>query len=199
MLADLTTPERILAAAVAIAEDPSRRSLSVEAVARQSGLSRQTIYKHYRSRAELVAAVVSFEARAFNEGVKEATAGASKPLEALEALFATGLAQMRSHRILDSRLAANPEIMLPIFADPDGLAAEALFVPALDESLEALAPEAGGSERAATRDVLVRLMLSYAVQRPTEEVEALARRLARASAGMLAVPADPAPESSLRA
>jgi AcrR family transcriptional regulator len=65
------TRRRILDAATRCFERHSIRHTSMEEVARESGMSRQTIYRHFQAKEELVAAVSVRKAQAVTDLVRE--------------------------------------------------------------------------------------------------------------------------------
>ena len=67
----LTTRRRILDAACRCFDRHSIRHTSMDEVARESGMSRQTIYRHFQAKEELVAAVSVQKSEAVTELVRE--------------------------------------------------------------------------------------------------------------------------------
>jgi AcrR family transcriptional regulator len=67
----LNTRRRILDAACRCFDRHSIRHTSMEEVARESGMSRQTIYRHFQAKEELVAAVAKLKAEGVTELVQE--------------------------------------------------------------------------------------------------------------------------------
>ncbi len=71
----LNTRRRILDAASRCFDRHSIRHTSMEEVARESGMSRQTIYRHFQAKEELVAAVSVLKAEAVTALVRERISG----------------------------------------------------------------------------------------------------------------------------
>ncbi len=69
------TRRRILDAACRCFDRDSIRHTSMEEVARESGMSRQTIYRHFQAKEELVAAVARVKAQSVTDLVRERIEG----------------------------------------------------------------------------------------------------------------------------
>jgi AcrR family transcriptional regulator len=159
--------------------------LSVGDVARRAGLSRQTLYKHFASREELITRAVVRETGRLVEQVIAAAEPIEDPVASLEVAIATALRLVRGHPLLDRLIATEPEALLPLLIDAPGTVQGAVGAIArrmLEDRLPDVAPAAiaGGA------DVLSRMLLSYAVRPPDQPVEQVAAFLAAAIAGGVA-------------
>ena len=186
-----SVPERLLDATVEVAADHGLARLSVADVAKRAGLSRQTLYKHFATRDELIAQAVLREAGRMVEEVIAAAERHDDPVDSLEAAIVATLRVTRSHPLLDRLLATEPEALLPLLIDGDGSVLGAVEVIA-HQMLEARLPELSAAQVQAGADLLSRMLISYAVRPPAGDPDAVARFLSTAVvAGVIAAPADP--------
>lgn len=186
-----SVPERLLDAAVEVAADHGLARLSVADVAKRAGLSRQTLYKHFATRDELVAQAVLREAGAMVEAVIAAAEVHEDPIDSLEAAILTSLEVARTHPLLDRLLATEPEALLPLLIDGEGSVLGAIDVIAR-RMLEARMPELSDAQVRAGADLLSRMLVSYGVRPPATDAATVARVLSTAVvAGVVAAPADP--------
>jgi AcrR family transcriptional regulator len=179
------TRARILDAAFDAVATFGLARLTVEDVARQAGLSRQSVYRYFASRDELIGALVLREVDAILEGVREANARHAD-LEAAvgeSALFC--LRTLRRHPLLDRLLAWEPETLLPHLTTRAGP-----VIARAREVLEDMAAERVGVRSRLvhrTADVAVRAIVSYALTPSEDEPEDIAAELARILASALEV------------
>lgn len=140
--------------------------LSLADVAKRAHLSRQTLYRYFPSKADLLEAVVRREEQRFRDAIRTATRGAPDDRAALRIAIATTLDAIRTHPLVERLLETEPETLVPYLAvgglpGPDtphlmtGLLSQ--LVPDLEHR---------DAERAA--DVLGRLVISYVLD-PLEE------------------------------
>lgn len=157
--------------------------LTVEDVARQAGLSRQSVYRYFGSRDELIAALVIREEEAFLEGIREVHARHADLETAMREAALFCLRTLREHPLLDRLLASEPETLLPYLTTRAGP-----VVARAREVLEDLAAERTGSGLVhRTADVAVRAIISYTLTPSEDEPEDVARELARILASALEV------------
>jgi AcrR family transcriptional regulator len=117
VLAQLENPdritERILATALAQAEEVGMRRSTMDDVARRSGVGRATLYRRFPTKAALNDAIVLAEVRRFFEGSAKARAHG----ETLEDRLVYGtvftVTFMREHVLLKKLLRTEPETILP--------------------------------------------------------------------------------------
>jgi AcrR family transcriptional regulator len=180
--------DRLLDAALAVAADHGLARLSVGDVAKRAGLSRQTLYKHFGSREELIAQTVLREAGRMVEQVIAAAEAELDPIDSLEAAIATALELLRDHPLLDRLLATEPEALLPLLVEGQGSVLDAIELIAR-QMLQARMPELGEEQARAGSDVLSRMLVSYAVRPPAQAPEVVARVLSTAIvAGVASAP-----------
>lgn len=127
-----STTEAILDAAVVEFEQHGFRRVALDDVARRAKVSRTTIYRRFRNKDELVAAVIEREnvtlfADIANE-LKRAGPQANYYVEA----FTLAILKFRRHRVLDRMIRDEPALVLELAAQHHGAAivrmAEALRV-----------------------------------------------------------------------
>ena len=155
--------------------------LSMSDVASRAGISRPTLYKHFGSRDELVAAAVQREAESLVLSVLRAADGHESPAESLEAAIAAALQQTREHPLLDRIIRTEPESLLPYLTTDriggdggTGGAAVLLFVRTATEALvrDRLELDELTSRRLA--DMIARLLVSYSISAPDDPPEVVA-------------------------
>jgi len=129
--ADSTT-EAILDAAVVEFEQHGFRRVALEDVARQAKISRTTIYRRFRNKDELIAAVIEREnVTLFADIAKELTQAGPQSNYYVEA-FTLAILKFRRHRVLDRMIRDEPALVLELAGRHHGAAivrmAEALRV-----------------------------------------------------------------------
>ncbi len=151
--------------------------LTVEDVARHAGLSRQSVYRYFGSKDELIGALVIREVDTFLHGVRQVNARYVDLEAAMRESALFSLRTLRQHPLLDRLLASEPESLLPYLTTRAG--------PVIDrarEVLEEMAAERLGAPSGLvhrTADVAVRAIVSYALTPSDDEVEDVAAELAR--------------------
>ncbi len=181
--------DRLLDAAVDVATTNGLTKLSVGDVAKRAGLSRQTLYKHFASKDDLVAQAVLRETGAMVEQVVAAADAHDDPEDSLEAAIATMLRVARAHPLLDRLITTEPEALLPLLVGDRGPVPGA--VRAVGESVLAQRlPDLDPADVHRAADVLGRLLVSYAVAAPDEPPEVVAAFLARTLTAGLTSSAD---------
>ena len=109
----MTARERILAATLACVERWGLGKTSLEDVAREAGLSRATVYRHFPGgRDQVVSETVNWEVGRFWSGLAEEVA----LIDGLEGKLARGLTfgnrAIHEHRLLQQILDSEPELLL---------------------------------------------------------------------------------------
>lgn len=171
-MTDESTRDRILQAGVEAASIHGIARLTVGDVAKRAGVSRPTLYKHFRSKDDLVAAAVAREA----DRMVEEVAVADLPTDPREAL-ATGIRSVlrvtREHPLLDRLIRTEPETLLPLILEDGG--AVSLRVRGTIESI--LVQRFDPIDPVLLRryaDLVTRLIISYAVNAPDDPPEVVA-------------------------
>ncbi len=165
--------------------------LSVGDVAKRAGLSRQTLYKHFASREELIAQTVLREAGRMVEQVISTAESEPDPQASLERAIVETLAAVRNHPLLDRLLATEPEALLPLLIDGQSSVLDAISL-ICRQMLEGRVPDLSEDQVRAGADLLGRMLVSYAVRPPVDAPEVVARFLTDAVIGGLAASAAPA-------
>lgn len=173
-----TVRERIMAAGLAVAESNGLTRLSVGDVAKQTGVSRQTVYKYFPSKEALIAAVVEHEAATLIAAVVSAAQAQDDPAAAMEAALVAALRGARDHPLLDRLLRTEPEMLLPLLTGRDSAVMNQ--VREITQMVIGLRlPDLDPTELHRYADIVARLLLSFAVNPPAEEPEALAASVAQ--------------------
>lgn len=183
--------DQLLDAALHVAAMHGIARLSVGDVAKRAGYSRQTLYKHFGSREELIGQTVLREAGRMVEQVIAAADEHDDPLTSLEVAIVTTLRVVRTHPLLDRLLATEPEALLPLLIEGEGSVLEALEL-ICRQMLESRAPDLTADHVTAGADLLSRMLLSYAVRPPEQPPEAIARFLSSAVIAAVPTPSTPA-------
>ncbi len=163
--------------------------LSLEDVARRAGLSRQTLYRYFRTKDDVVAAVILREEESLLDLVTAAGATHRDLREALEASILATLVAAREHPLLGRLLETEPERVLPFLMSDEAPVLSAA-TPAVAELLVARLPSVGKARARRTADAVTRLIVSWVVNPPADELTDLAHDLAvSVTAGLEAEPA----------
>ncbi len=186
MAAQGATYDEIIDAGIEAVSLYGLAKLSMSDVASRAGISRPTLYKHFGSRDELVAAAVQREAESLVVSVLRAADGHESAAEGLEAAIAAALHLTREHPLLDRIIRTEPESLLPYLTTDriggdggDGGAAVLLFVRTATEALvrDRLELDELTSRRLA--DMIARLLVSYSISAPDDPPEVVAASVSR--------------------
>jgi len=180
-----STRARILDAAFEAVTTFGLSRLTVDDVARLAGLARQSVYRYFGSKDELIVALVVREEEAFLDGVREAQNRHADLEAAMREAVLFCLRTLRKHPLLDRLLASEPESLLPYLTTRAGP-----VVARAREVLEDLAAERVGARSGLvhrTADVAVRAIISHALTPSDDDPEDVARELARILASALEV------------
>jgi AcrR family transcriptional regulator len=143
--------------------------LTVDDVAREAGVSRATLYRHFPGRSAVLAAVVAAETERLQRGLDDALADATTLSEALAAVAGFGARSFAGHEAVQHLLATEPGTVLPhlCFTGADTL---------LGVAAERIAPHLcrfmGPLEARRTGEWLARIVLSYGLAPPPGPTEA---------------------------
>ncbi|MCV7381306.1 TetR family transcriptional regulator [Mycobacterium alsense] len=108
---DLTT--RILDATIEQAELVGMRRVTMDDIARRSGVGRATLYRRFPSKGALIDAVVLAEARRYFDGHTQACATATTLEDRLVHGTVFTVTYLREHALLKKLLRTEPETLLP--------------------------------------------------------------------------------------
>jgi AcrR family transcriptional regulator len=170
------TRTRILDAAFRAVAGHGLSRFTMDDVAREAGMSRQSVYRYFESKDALIVALVYREEEQFIDGVRAAHAAYPRLEDAVREAVLYCLRTAREHPLLDRLLASEPEVLLPYLTTRGGgLIARARGV------LEELTAERPGVRtelvhRAA--DLAVRAIVSYAISPSDDEPEDIAAGIA---------------------
>jgi AcrR family transcriptional regulator len=151
------TRVRIMDAALRVSEESGLRRTTMDDVARKAGLARITLYRHFENKDALVQAVVLRETERFFAALDSATSSCRRAEERVVEGFATAIAFLEEHTLLQRLLRTEPEAILPYLtgATPVVAAARNAVAERLsDEALIDPLPRARADEAA---EVFVRL------------------------------------------
>ncbi len=171
------TRGRILDAAFASAGRIGLARLTMADVARESRLSRQTVYRYFSSKHDLFMALVLREEKDLFERLKAAISPHRELRPAVEAAFRTMLRAMRAHPLLDRVMATEPQVLLPyltVEANPVRDMGIRVMEEVFSERMEGVSPML--AHRAA--EICSRLITSYAIQPPDDDPDVVAGQLA---------------------
>jgi AcrR family transcriptional regulator len=172
------TGTRILDATLATMADHGVARLSLEDVARRAGLSRQTVYRYFPSKRELVEATVLREEQVFLANMVSA-AGRQRDLEsALRAAIEAAMRTGRGHALLNRLLATEPESLVALVTTDRGPVLSAARQ-ALQEILSTWLPRAPKTRLTMAADAVARLLVSFVVNPPADSSPQVASRLAQ--------------------
>jgi AcrR family transcriptional regulator len=177
------TRDRILDAAFeAVATFGLSRFTTLD-VARLAGLSRQSVYRYFASKDDLIQALVAREEELLLEGVRAVHARHARLEDAMREATLFCLRTARDHPLLGRLLAMEPEVLLPYLTTRGGG-----VVARATEVLESLAGGRRGINTELihrTADVSVRAIVSYALTPSEDDSEVIARELAHIMAAAL--------------
>ena len=179
MAEDRPARERLLDAALEAAAVHGLAKLSVGDVARQAGLSRQTLYKHFPSKDALVAETILREAQRMVVQIVAAADAEPDPQRSLEVAILTTLQVARDHPLLDRLLTTEPESLLPLLTT-EGSPAMVRVRSVVELLVAERSPAGVGDDPVALRrfaDVVTRLIISYAISAPDDPPEVVAHYL----------------------
>jgi AcrR family transcriptional regulator len=115
---DITT--RILGATLEQAELVGMRRITMEDVARRSGVGRATLYRRFPTKAALIDAVVLAEARRYFDGHAQACSHATTLEDRLVYGTVFTVTFLREHALLKKLLRTEPEAILPSLTNDAG-------------------------------------------------------------------------------
>lgn len=154
---------RVLDAVGDLLADRSWSQVRMADVAARAGVSRQTLYNGFGSRAELASAYVTREAEAFVDAVAEAIRSrADSPTDALTSALELFLGAARTHPMVRAIVSPDgSEELLPLVTTR-GAPVVAMVTDRLGDVLLETWPQLSRADAASVADVLARLAISYA-------------------------------------
>jgi AcrR family transcriptional regulator len=183
-MAGSDTRTRILDAALAVIDRKGLARLSLEDVAAEAGVSRQTVYRHVGGRDGLITATILREEEAFLDSLRtvvgqdRAGGPASTLRSTLAAAIRLALEEARRHPLLGRLLETEPAALLPFLIDGRGPVLSAARTVVVD-LLGTWVPDLRDRQLDLVAEACTRLIVSYAISPPDDDLEALATGLAR--------------------
>ena len=171
-----TTYDRILDAAHAAMAIHGLARLSLEDVAREAGMSRQTVYRYFGNKDALVTAAILREEQGFLDKMTAATKAHADLRPAMEAGIVAGLRAAREHPLLDRLLATEPQALLPFLTTGGGPVLSAAR-PVIQTLLEQRLPHVPETTLHRVADATSRLFISYAINPPDDDIADVAAGL----------------------
>jgi AcrR family transcriptional regulator len=172
------TATRILDATLSTMADHGVGRLSLEDVARRAGLSRQTVYRYFPSKGDLLDATVLREEQVFIANMISA-AGRHKELEpALRAAIEAAMRTGQAHVLLNRLLVTEPNSLVALVTTDRGPVLSAARR-ALEEILARWLPRGPKARVGMAADAVARLLVSYVVNPPADPPSQVANRLAQ--------------------
>lgn len=181
---DVSLRERVLEGAYACVARYGMAKTTIEDVAKESGVSRATIYRQFPGgRDEVLREVVGWETERYMGRLAEAVAGAPDLASLVETALVFARGALLDHEVLQKVLATEPERFLPMLTvDRRPLRiAEAFLLPYVERAAELGALREGVDPREAT-EYVARMLLSLVASpgsldhRSPEAVKAVVRQ-----------------------
>lgn len=176
-LHDESNRARILDAGFACAERFGIGRTTMSDVARAAGLSRQTLYRYFPSKHDLIAALVLREEERLIAEVRAQAEPHEDLRPALEAAFLTCLRFFRNHPLLTRVMAMEPQELIP-FLTTEGNTVIDLGTRTMEEVLAERLPNTSRFIIHRAAETSARVLNSYAMTPPTDSVEEIAASLA---------------------
>jgi len=171
------TATRILDATLATMADHGSARLSLEDVARRARLSRQTVYRYFPSKKDLLEATVLREEQVFITNMVTAAARHRELEPALRAAIEAAMRTGQAHALLNRLLATEPNSIVALVTTDRGPVLSAARQ-ALEEILGDWLPQGPKARMGMAADVVARLLVSYVVNPPPDPPSQVANRLA---------------------
>ena len=172
------TATRILDASLATMADHGIARLSLEDVARRAKLSRQTVYRYFPSKKDLLDATVLREEQVFITNMVSAAERHRELEPALRAAIEAAMRTGQAHALLNRLLATEPNSIVALVTTDRGPVLSAARQ-ALEEILGGWLPRAPKTRQSMAVDAVARLLVSYVVNPPVDPPAQVASRLAQ--------------------
>jgi AcrR family transcriptional regulator len=172
------TATRILDATLATMADHGIARLSLEDVARRAQLSRQTLYRYFPSKKDLLDATVLREEQVFITNMVSAAERHRELEPALRAALEAAMRTGQAHALLNRLLATEPNSIVTLVTTDRGPVLSAARQ-ALEEILGGWLPKAPKARMTMAADAVARLLVSYVVNPPPDPPAQVANRLAQ--------------------
>ncbi|HKY74604.1 MAG TPA: TetR family transcriptional regulator [Acidimicrobiia bacterium] len=176
--AGIDTATRILDATLAAMADHGIVRLSLEDVAKRAQLSRQTVYRYFPSKGDLLQATVLREEEAFLGNMTSAAERQRELEPALRAAIEAALRTGQDHVVLNRLLATEPSSLVALVTGDSGPVLSAARQ-AIEKILAGRLPKAPKVRLTMATDAVARLLVSYVVNPPADPPAQVATRLAQ--------------------
>jgi AcrR family transcriptional regulator len=153
-------------------------------VAKRAGVSRQTVYRYFTNRDELVTAVVTREEEALIELTRTAADGTDGLVDALTVAVVAVVRAAAEHPLVNRLLVADPESLARLLLD-NRVPVLSAARPALTDLVADRAPHLDHAKARACVDALARLITSWVVLPPAGAREEVPAEVARVIASGL--------------
>lgn len=174
---DESTRARILDAAFECASRFGLGRTTMADVAREARLSRQSLYRYFPSRHDLILALVLREEQTMIAIVRRAMEPHADLRPAMAAAFAATLRAMRAHPLLDKVLAGEPHELLPYLTTEANPVLE-LSTNVMLQIASERAPHVPPHLAARFAETCARVFTSYAITPPSGDPDEVAETLA---------------------
>ncbi|MGZ4140305.1 MAG: TetR family transcriptional regulator [Actinomycetota bacterium] len=171
------TRARILDAVFSCAERYGLGRTTIADVAKEARLARQTVYRYFPTRHDLLAALVLREEERIIADVQEAVRPHDELKPALQAAFAATLRLFREHPLLDKVMTTEPQELLP-FLTVEANPVLSLSMRLSEHVLATRAQHVTAALRHRAAETCARVFISYAISPPDEDNETVAAGLA---------------------
>ena len=178
------TPRRILDATFAAIQDYGLTRITVEDVAQRAGLSRQTVYRYFPSKDDLIVALVSREEEKFLDGVRAAFLEHDDLETATTESVRFVLGYAKTHPLMERLLGPDQQTFLPFVttrAEPAVVRARETML----DLLRARRPEADVERLRTLIDGTTRALISYMLTPTDRDTDDIASSIARLVASVI--------------
>jgi AcrR family transcriptional regulator len=175
--AEEVTRERILDAALECATRFGLGRTTMGDVAGEARLSRQTLYRYFPNKHDLLLAVVIREEQQLIETVRRAMEPHPDLRPAMQAAFVATLKAFRAHPLLDKVMATEPQELLPYLTVEANPVLD-LSVRVMEQIVAERAPHIAAPLARRFAETCARVFTSYAITPPIDDPEEVAAGLA---------------------
>jgi AcrR family transcriptional regulator len=179
-----STRDRILDAAFEAVQVFGLSRITVEDVAHRARLSRQTVYRYFPSKDNVILFLVAREEEKFIDGVRAAFSSHEDPEEALGLAVEFVLRYTHEHPLLDRLLATDEQTLLP-YLTTRGLPLIIHARESLVELMGSRLPDVDQDELRGILDVVCRAMISYMLTPSERPSDSVARMMAKTAVAPL--------------
>lgn len=169
------TRDQILEAAISTMTLYGLARLTLADVAKTARLSRQTLYRYFPTRDDLIAAAVLREQQALIRLVEESARPIEPLAEALEVALSTSVQAASEHPLLQRLIEVEPEGLVPFLMSPSAPVLGAAR-PALARLITDRRPDVSATDADVAADAMTRLLVSWIVNPPEGDIRVHCRQ-----------------------